>query len=110
MPLSALPSSQPVYLTRSRTPMGHLSPAQVATLDEIWTNLWVGQQLASPPITDEELARDVLDSWLAGVLSSKGWLSEGALVDLLASLDELDDLGEVGSLVERVVQTVGRPD
>lgn len=73
--------------------MGQLSPAQVATLDEIWTNLWVGKQLASPPITDEELARDALDSWLAGVLSSKGWLSEGALVELLASLDELDDLG-----------------
>jgi hypothetical protein len=90
--------------------MGQLSPAQVTTLDEIWTDLWVGRGLASPPITDEELARDILDSWLAGVLSSQGWLADGALVDLLAVLGELDDLGEVGLLVECVVRTVGRPD
>ena len=64
--------------------MAQLSSAQVAMLEQIWTELWVGQRPASPPITDEELAREILDSWLAGVLSSNGRISEGALRDLLA--------------------------
>lgn len=75
-------------------------------LDEIWTDLWKGHPFDEVPVTDEQVSRAVLDSWLAGVISNKGLLGDSAVEDLLNMSAEMEDPGDVGPLIERVVAAV----
>ena len=57
-------------------------------------------------MTDEEVDAAVLDSWIAGVLSSRGEYSEAAVQDLLDLAGKTDPGSEVGKLVERMMELI----
>lgn len=94
-------------LDRIESSTRQLSKSQLAALQRVWDDLTARSNRGAVPVSDEQVGVEVLDSWLAGVASSKGRLEQSSVDDLLDTMRELPDSGEVQLLVDRVLAIVG---
>jgi hypothetical protein len=83
-----------------------LSARQVREVRRVWRDLGSEPDAAEPPNTDDAVCRAGLDAWLAGVVSSRGRLTETSLNDLLDLEAEAKDHPVARAYVEQVLAAV----
>ncbi len=87
-------------------PVFQLSKSQMSELRDLWTELSTTYPLPSPPETDDEVFAAVLDTWIAGVMSSRGHFTRKSFDDLVNLIDQPGASEVPRSFADRVLALV----
>lgn len=83
-----------------------LSESQTVELDRLWAELGSAYPLTSPPQTDAEMLADDLDSWIAGVMSSRGQFTRESFDYLVTLVDEVGAAEGARSIADAVLMLI----
>lgn len=83
-----------------------LSESQTVELDRLWAELGSAYPLTSPPQTDAEMLADDLDSWIAGVMSSRGQFTRESFDYLVTLVDEVGAAERARSIADAVLMLI----
>lgn len=83
-----------------------LSPRQLALLAEVQTKLGHRTGIGRVPVTDDDVALAVLESWIAGVLSSQGRVTARSVRDLLEQQIDSRPASDAERLIDSAVAAI----